>query len=121
VPQKLKIRNAGVSESTTDGGNKTPTSPEIGVPSRQHTPEVTRSDTNLLLPKKKGVSFLSRFSIIGGKKKDTEQNDDDEAEFEDDRVEGMNATTPFSSSIGANGGYIPEVRFISPCRVPETD
>jgi WD40 repeat protein len=53
------------------------------------------------------VSFLSRFSIISGKKK--EQADsvaDDESEPGDLRTEGMNAHV-FSSSIGANG-YIPQ-------------
>jgi WD40 repeat protein len=56
---------------------------------------------------RKGVSFLSRFSIISGKKK--EQADsvvDDESEPGDLRTEGMNAHV-FSSSIGANG-YIPQ-------------
>jgi WD40 repeat protein len=51
------------------------------------------------------VSFLSRFSIIGGKKKDFDV-DDDESELGDPRTEGMNAHV-FSSSIGANG-YIPQ-------------
>jgi hypothetical protein len=56
---------------------------------------------------RKGVSFLSRFSIIGGKKKDqTIDVDDDESELGDHRTEGMNAHV-FSSSIGANG-YIPQ-------------
>jgi WD40 repeat protein len=53
------------------------------------------------------VSFLSRFSIIGGKKKDQFVDiDDDESELGDQRTEGMNAHV-FSSSIGANG-YIPQ-------------
>jgi hypothetical protein len=56
---------------------------------------------------RKGVSFLSRFSIIGGKKKDQSLDiDDDESELGDHRTEGMNAHV-FSSSIGANG-YIPQ-------------
>jgi len=56
---------------------------------------------------RKGVSFLSRFSIIGGKKKDTFADiDDDESELGDQRTEGMNAHV-FSSSIGANG-FIPQ-------------
>jgi len=56
---------------------------------------------------RKGVSFLSRFSIIGGKKKDQNFDaDDDESELDDPRTEGMNASV-FSSSIGANG-YIPQ-------------
>jgi len=79
------------------------------VPTRLHTPEATRSENNIVpKEKKKGVSFLSRFSIIG-KKKDQDQIDDDESEFGDERIEGMNATVPFSASIGANGGYIPQV------------
>ena len=56
---------------------------------------------------RKGVSFLSRFSIIGGKKKDQPFDvDDDESELGDARTEGMNAHV-FTSSIGANG-YIPQ-------------
>jgi WD40 repeat protein len=56
---------------------------------------------------RKGVSFLSRFSIIGGKKKEQPDDiDDDESELGDSRTEGMNAHV-FSSSIGANG-YIPQ-------------
>ena len=54
---------------------------------------------------RKGVSFLSRFSIIGGKKKDFD-DDDDESEPGDVRTEGMNASV-FTSSRGANG-YIPQ-------------
>lgn len=50
---------------------------------------------------------MSRFSIIGGKKKDQSVDiDDDESEQGDQRPEGMNAHV-FSSSIGANG-YIPQ-------------
>jgi WD repeat-containing protein 44 len=53
------------------------------------------------------VSFLSRFSIISGKKKEqVDSVDDDESELGDLRTEGMNAHV-FSSSIGANG-YIPQ-------------
>jgi WD40 repeat protein len=56
---------------------------------------------------RKGVSFLSRFSIIGSKKKDADSYiEDDESELGDLRTEGMNAAV-FSSSIGANG-YIPQ-------------
>ncbi len=56
---------------------------------------------------RKGVSFLSRFSIIGGKKKDQSDDiDDDESELGDLRTEG-NTAHVFSSSIGANG-YIPQ-------------
>lgn len=55
---------------------------------------------------RKGVSFLSRFSI-GGKKKDQSfDGDDAESEVGDPRPEGMNAHV-FSSSVGANG-YIPQ-------------
>lgn len=55
---------------------------------------------------RKGVSFLSRFSIIGGKKKDASDTaNDDESEPGDPRIEGMDAHV-FSSSIGANG-FIP--------------
>jgi WD40 repeat protein len=50
---------------------------------------------------------LSRFSIIGGKKKDPSlDGDEDESEQGDQRTEGMNAHV-FSSSVGANG-YIPQ-------------
>lgn len=60
----------------------------------------------LTVQPRKGVSFLSRFSIIGGKKKEQSDDIDDNAsEPEDRRTEGMNAHV-FSSSIGANG-YIP--------------
>ena len=53
------------------------------------------------------MSFLSRFNITGGKKKDQPEDiDDDESELGDARTEGMNAHV-FSSSIGANG-YIPQ-------------
>lgn len=53
------------------------------------------------------MSFLSRFAIIGGKKKDQPDHmDDDESEQGDQRPEGMNAHV-FSSSVGANG-YIPQ-------------
>src|SRR5271170_5202545 len=55
---------------------------------------------------RKGVSFLSRFSIISGKKKEQIDSVDDESELGDLRTEGMNAHV-FSSSIGANG-YIPQ-------------
>ena len=56
---------------------------------------------------RKGVSFLSRFSIIGGKKKDLPTDpDSDEEELGDPRTEGMNAHV-FSSSVGANG-FIPQ-------------
>ena len=52
------------------------------------------------------MSFFSRLNIIGGKKKDQGDVDDDESELGDQRTEGMNAHV-FSSSIGANG-YIPK-------------
>ena len=53
------------------------------------------------------MSFLSRFSIIGSKKRDQSVDiDDDESELGDQRTEGMNAHV-FSSSVGANG-YIPQ-------------
>ncbi|KAH8672532.1 WD40-repeat-containing domain protein [Tricladium varicosporioides] len=103
IPSKL--RNVG----TVDNGSgelASPVSPEIGPPGRQLTPEIIRSDSNPVKEKKKGVSFLSRFSIIGGKKKDQLDIDDDESELGDPRTEGMNAHV-FSSSIGANG-YIPQ-------------
>ncbi|KAI5860489.1 WD40 repeat-like protein [Durotheca rogersii] len=54
--------------------------------------------------KKKGGSFLSRLSIIGGKKKDG-RIQDSESEISELRTEGANAVA-FSSTIGA-GGYIP--------------
>lgn len=64
------------------------------------------SKKSLTLVCRKGVSFLSRFAIIGGKKKDQSDVDDNESELGDQRTEGMNAHV-FSSSIGANG-YIPQ-------------
>ncbi|KAH9217013.1 WD40-repeat-containing domain protein [Leptodontidium sp. 2 PMI_412] len=104
IPQKL--RNAGGPESPiTEVGS--PISPDLPPPGRQFTPEINRSDSNPSKEKKKGVSFLSRFAIIGGKKKDHSGDvDDDESEQGDQRTEGMNAHV-FSSSIGANG-YIPQ-------------
>lgn len=68
----------------------------------------------ILYRKGAGVSFLSRFSIpvLGGKKKDIEDNDDNESEFGENRTSGMNANA-FSTSIRANG-YIPQVSY---CRV----
>lgn len=103
IPQKLR-NTAGPTSPNTDAGS--PISPEITSPGRQLTPEIVRSDSNPSKEKKKGVSFLSRFSIIGGKKKDQSMDiDDDESELGDNRTEGMNAHV-FSSSIGANG-YIP--------------
>ncbi|KAI8625622.1 WD40 repeat-like protein [Xylariaceae sp. FL1651] len=50
--------------------------------------------------KKKGVSFLSRFSMIGSKRKD-EDTPDDESELSEQRTEGANAVA-FSSAA-----YIP--------------
>ncbi|KAG4434459.1 hypothetical protein IFR05_010069 [Cadophora sp. M221] len=104
IPQKL--RNAGGPESpNTEVGS--PISPDLPPPGRQFTPEINRSDSNPSKEKKKGVSFLSRFAIIGGKKKDQSGDvDDDESEQGDQRTEGMNAHV-FSSSVGANG-YIPQ-------------
>ncbi|KAE8451579.1 hypothetical protein EG329_003652 [Mollisiaceae sp. DMI_Dod_QoI] len=103
IPQKLRTATAPP-ESPSEVGS--PISPEIPPPGRQLTPEAARSETFPTKEKKKGVSFLSRFSIIGGKKKDQPGDiDDDESELGDHRTEGMNAHV-FSSSIGANG-YIP--------------
>ncbi|TVY80849.1 putative WD repeat-containing protein, partial [Lachnellula suecica] len=104
IPSRL--RHVGTTDTTIDEVGS-PVSPEIGTPGRQLTPEVIRSDSNPLKEKKKGVSFLSRFSIIGGKKKDQNlDGEDDESELGDARTEGMNAHV-FSSSIGANG-YMPQ-------------
>ena len=53
------------------------------------------------------MSFLSRFSIISGKKKEQSIDvDDDDSELGDARTEGMNAHV-FTTSIGASG-YIPQ-------------
>ncbi|CZS97259.1 related to WD repeat-containing protein 44 [Rhynchosporium graminicola] len=102
----LKLRNAGGPESPNTELTS-PISPEPPTGGMQLTPEMNRSESNLGKEKKKGVSFLSRFSIIGGKKKDQSVDiDDDESEQEDQRTEGMNAHV-FSSDIGANG-YIPQ-------------
>ncbi|KAI1263930.1 WD40-repeat-containing domain protein [Xylariaceae sp. FL1019] len=51
--------------------------------------------------KKKGVSFLSRLSMIGGRKKDSDSTADEESEFSEQRTEGANAVA-FSSAV-----YIP--------------
>ncbi|KAG0648662.1 putative WD repeat-containing [Hyphodiscus hymeniophilus] len=111
IPQKL--RNNGVpthsNDAVPDSPNHVggPVSPVSGPPGRQLTPEIARNDINPNKEKKKGVSFLSRFSIIGGKKRDQSLDvDDDESELGDARTEGMNAHV-FTSSIGANG-YIPQ-------------
>ncbi|KAI9649180.1 hypothetical protein NHQ30_001748 [Ciborinia camelliae] len=100
TPQKL--RNAPTSGSVPDLAE--PGSPDTGSPGWQMTPEI-RSDSNPAKDKKKGVSFLNRFNLLGGKKNEEPEMDDDESELGDPRTEGMNAHV-FSSSIGANG-YIP--------------
>ncbi|KAF4632062.1 hypothetical protein G7Y89_g6078 [Cudoniella acicularis] len=102
-----KLRHVGTMDSGT-GEATSPVSPELGPPGRQLTPEIIRNDINPTKEKKKGVSFLSRFSIIGGKKKDQLDVDDDESELGNPRTEGMNAHV-FASSIGANG-YIPQYK-----------
>ncbi|KAF7899931.1 hypothetical protein EAF00_004267 [Botryotinia globosa] len=104
IPQKL--RNASVSGISGSVLPEVPEpgSPGTGSPGRQMTPEI-RSDSNLAKDKKKGVSFLNRFNLLGGKKNEEPEMDDDESELGDPRTEGMNAHV-FSSSIGANG-YIP--------------
>ncbi|OWP07197.1 hypothetical protein B2J93_1970 [Marssonina coronariae] len=125
IPQKL--RNGPESPITEVAS---PTSPDLPSPGKQLTPDIQHSDSNPSKEKKsvfpsftrqhsvvltvlnylarlwKGVSFLSRFAIKGGKKKDpTGDMDDDGSEAGDQRTEGMNAHV-FSSSVGANG-YIP--------------
>ncbi|CAJ2506604.1 Uu.00g077900.m01.CDS01 [Anthostomella pinea] len=55
--------------------------------------------------KKKGGSFLSRLSMIGGKKKD-DDNLDDDSEINGERTEGADAVAFGSAAIGASG-YIP--------------
>ncbi|KAH8801615.1 WD40-repeat-containing domain protein [Xylogone sp. PMI_703] len=108
IPQKL--RNPGLPESpiTEVGSLHSPGSPDPGNSPGRFTPnDLYRSDSNLAKEKKKGVSFLSRFAINVGKKKDLSvDHDDDESELGDHRPEGMNAHV-FSSSIEANG-YIPQ-------------
>ncbi|PQE33565.1 WD repeat domain-containing protein [Rutstroemia sp. NJR-2017a WRK4] len=99
-----KLRNAPTSGSGV-GDLGSPGSPEIGPPGRQMTPDIIRNDTGLSRDKKKGVSFLNRFNILGGKKKDQVEIEDDESELGDPRTEGMNAHV-FSTSIDANG-YTP--------------
>ncbi|PBP27424.1 WD repeat domain-containing protein [Diplocarpon rosae] len=102
IPQKL--RNGPESPITEVAS---PTSPDLPSPGRQPTPDIHHSDSNPIKDKKRGVSFLSRFAIKGGKKKDTMGDmDDDGSEAGDQRTEGMNAHV-FSSSVGANG-YIPQ-------------
>ncbi|KAL3423395.1 WD repeat domain-containing protein [Phlyctema vagabunda] len=104
IPQKLRTTALPESPVAEVGS---PVSADTGTPVRNVPPEIIRSDSNPSKDKKKGVSFLSRFSIIGGKKKDMlDDFDDDESEAGDVRPEGMNAHV-FSSSIGANG-YIPQ-------------
>ncbi|KAI9730446.1 MAG: hypothetical protein M1818_008141 [Claussenomyces sp. TS43310] len=106
IPQKLRTStrpdSPGIEAATpgTDGGTSI---------NRHQLSEPVRTDSNPLKEKKKGVSFLSRFSIMSGKRRDAEDgndDDDDDDELGDSRTEGMNAHV-FSSSVGANG-YIPQ-------------
>ncbi|KAI1644317.1 WD40 repeat-like protein [Daldinia loculata] len=68
------------------------------VPTKQVTPQLDH-----VKDRRKG-GFLSRLSMIGGKKKDYGIHDD-ESEISEMRTEGANAVA-FSSTVGA-GGYIP--------------
>ncbi|KAI1477788.1 WD40 repeat-like protein [Daldinia eschscholtzii] len=68
------------------------------VSTKQVTPQLDH-----IKDKRKG-GFLSRLSMIGGKKKDDSIHDD-ESEISELRTEGANAVA-FSSTVGA-GGYIP--------------
>ncbi|RDW94867.1 hypothetical protein BP5796_00630 [Coleophoma crateriformis] len=105
IPQRLRT---SVLPETPTISVTSPISIEAGAPGlgKHGQPEIIRSDSNPLKEKKKGVSFLSRFSIGGKRKALGDDLDDDESELGDQRTEGMNAHV-FSSSIGANG-YIPQ-------------
>ncbi|KAI5919024.1 WD40-repeat-containing domain protein [Camillea tinctor] len=84
-----------------------PESPANEALPRQSSDLIAKSSTSQLDPpkdKKKGGSFLSRLSMIGGKKKGDDFFDN-ESEVSLQRTEGANAVA-FSSTVGA-GGYIP--------------
>ncbi|KAI1005888.1 putative WD repeat-containing protein [Podosphaera aphanis] len=68
-------------------------------------PTTNRTESLPQKEKKKGVSFLSRLNIKGGKKKES-YKDVDEFETDDPRIEGTNAHV-FSSSISASG-FVPQ-------------
>ncbi|KAI0127289.1 WD repeat domain-containing protein [Xylariales sp. AK1849] len=98
------------------------TNTDRSIPSRLRTPGRPESPANEGLPqpssdpstkqpipppdqvkeKKKGASFLSRFSMISTKRKD---DDDDDSEISEMRTEGANAVA-FGSAVDG-GGYIP--------------
>ncbi|KAI0180637.1 WD40 repeat-like protein [Hypoxylon sp. FL1284] len=89
-----RFRNPGRPESPA---NEALPRPSSDIPAKQIAvqPDVVKD-------KKKG-GFLSRLSMIGGKKKDG--LNDDESEISELRTEGANAVA-FSSAVGA-GGFIP--------------
>ncbi|CAD6503768.1 BgTH12-05513 [Blumeria graminis f. sp. triticale] len=71
----------------------------------QISPNFHYTDTQPPKEKKKGVSFLSRFTIKSGKKKDQSEYPED-SEVDYPCTEGVNAHV-FSSTVGANG-FIPQ-------------
>ncbi|XXH04477.1 hypothetical protein Hte_010893 [Hypoxylon texense] len=90
-----RFRNPGRPDSPANEGLPRPSS-DISAKQAVIQPDVSRD-------RRKG-GFLSRFSMIGGKKKE-DGNQDDESEISELRTEGANAVA-FSSAIGA-GGFIP--------------
>ncbi|KAI1378478.1 WD40 repeat-like protein [Hypoxylon crocopeplum] len=90
-----RFRNPGRPDSPANEGLPRPSS---DLSAKQITLQ-----PDLLRDKRKG-GFLSRLSIIGGKKKE-DGIQDDESEISELRTEGANAVA-FSSAIGA-GGFIP--------------
>ncbi|KAH9886184.1 WD40-repeat-containing domain protein [Xylariomycetidae sp. FL2044] len=92
-----RLRNPARPDSPA---NETLPRPSSDLPSKHPTaqPDTSRE-------KKKGGSFLSRLSMIGGKRKDDDTHDGD-SEISELRPEGANAVAFSSAAVGA-AGYIP--------------
>ncbi|KAI1763062.1 WD40 repeat-like protein [Hypoxylon sp. FL1150] len=90
-----RFRNPGRPGSPANEGLPRPSS-DISAKQAATQPDVSKD-------RRKG-GFLSRLSMIGGKKKE-EGTQDDESEISELRTEGANAVA-FSSAVGA-GGFIP--------------
>jgi WD repeat-containing protein 44 len=86
---------------------RNPTRPDSPIQERQDSFDLTTkqsaSTTDVAKDKKKGVSFLSRLSMRGGRKKEDGANDE-ESEPSERRTDGNDAPV-FSSSLAS--GYIP--------------
>lgn len=91
-----KLRGPGKPESPANEPLPRP-SADLAAKQALAPPEMSKD-------KKKTASFLSRFSMIGSKKKG-DDIDDDVSEISDLRTEGANAIA-FSADVGG-GGFIP--------------